>query len=55
MDGLMISEKLANLSLRVPKKIGKPTSHYWPKKSGQDAVLGGLFWGQFYAEEIEKK
>ena len=39
----MIRKKLLNLSLEYTSNEGNPISHYWPKKSEQDAVRGDFF------------
>ena len=46
-DGLMIREKLPNFLLVYTSKKGNPTSHYWPKKSEQDAVRGDFFGDEY--------
>ena len=39
----MISRTYPNFPLESPSKKGNPKSHYWPKKSEQDAVRGDFF------------
>ena len=39
----MIGRKCLNLPIGTSGKKRNPTSHYWPKKSEQDAVRGGFF------------
>ena len=39
----MIRKKLLNFPLETASNEGNPKSHYWPKKSEQDAVRGDFF------------
>ena len=48
----MIRKKLTNLPLETSSNEGNPISHYWPKKSEQDAVRGDFFGDHNYKNQF---